>query len=149
MLAELLKSKFNCFRDYEASEIVSLLEFCEHVSIPSSEVLWTEGSEDNYAAFILQGNIGIKKQTEFGGKAVVVGIYTGGSVVGELCLLTDRPRTVSAIALEPTEMVILHNHKFEEMIQNHPLIGLRLLKYIFLSTTQRLTKSYERIASIF
>jgi CRP/FNR family transcriptional regulator, cyclic AMP receptor protein len=149
MLAELLKSKFKCFRDYEASEVDSFLAFCEHVAIPSSEVLWTEGSGDNYAAFILDGNIGIKKKTEFDGKDVVVGIYTAGSVVGELCLLTDRPRTVTALALEPTDMVVLHNHKFEEMIQNHPLIGLRLLRYIFLSTSQRLTKSYERIASIF
>jgi len=149
MSAELLKSKFKCFHDFDAFDMNSLLKFCEQVTIPESETLWAEGSVDNYAAFILEGKIGIKKQIEYGGKHVVVGIYTAGSVVGELCLLTEKPRTVSAITLDSTEMVVLHNHKFEEMIQDHPLIGLRLLKYIFLSTSQRLTKSYERIVSMF
>jgi len=147
--AELLKSNFKCFRDFESSEMDSILEFCEDVTIPSGEILWTEGSGENYAAFLLEGKIGIKKQTGFGGKHVVVGIYTAGSVVGELCLLTDKPRAVSAVALDPTRMVVLHNNKFEEMIESHPLLGLRLLRHIFLSTSQRLTKSYERIASIF
>jgi len=149
MNGAMLKNKFKCFHDFAASEMSSFLEFCELVCIPDGEVLWTEGSVDNYAAFILKGKIGIKKKSEFGGQHIVVGIYTEGSVVGELCLLTDKPRSVSAVALEATEMVVLHNHKFEEMIQNHPLVGLRLLKYIFLSTSQRLTKSYERIVSMF
>lgn len=149
MSAELLKNTFRCFRDFDSSEMDSIMEFCEDVTVPAEEILWTEGSEENYAAFLLEGKIGIRKQTEFGGRPVVVGIYEAGSVVGELCLLTDRPRTVSAFALETTRMVVLHNNRFEEMIQTHPLIGLRLLRHIFLCTSQRLTKSYERIASMF
>lgn len=34
------------------------------------------------------------------------------------------------------------------MVQ-HPLLGLRLLQHIFIATSARLTKSYERIASMF
>ena len=149
MAAELLKSKFRCFNDFNSSEMDAIMEFCADVHFRANEILWTEGLEENYAAFILEGKIGIKKQTEFGGKPVVVGIYTAGSVVGELCLLTDRPRTVSAFALETTRVIALHNNRFEELIQKYPLIGLRLLRHIFLCTSQRLTKSYERITSMF
>ena len=80
---------------------------------------------------------------------MIVGVYTPGSVVGELCLLTDNPRSVTAEVIEPADLVILHSQKFEEMILQFPLVGLSLLKHIFIATSKRLTKSYERIASIF
>lgn len=149
MPAELLRSKFECFRDFQTSELMDILPFCERVSAPAGEVLWNEGYGENYAAFILDGKLGIKKETEFRGKHVVIGVYTAGSVVGELCLLTDKPRAVSAEVIEPVDMVVLHSHKFEELIEQHPKVGLRLLKHIFLSTSKRLSKSYERIASMF
>lgn len=149
MPAEILCRTFECFRSFEPEELADILKFCERVSAPAGEILWTEGYGENYAAFILEGKLGIKKETEFSGKNVMIGIYTSGSVVGELCLLTEKPRTVSAEVIEPLDMVVLHSHRFEEMIEQHPLLGLRLLKHIFLSTSKRLTKSYERIASIF
>ncbi len=149
MPAELLRSRFECFQDFQMPELMDILSFCERVSVPAGEVLWTEGYSENYAAFILDGKLGIKKETEFSGKNVVIGVYTAGAVVGELCLLTDKPRSVSAEVIEPVDMVVLHSHKFEELIEQHPKVGLRLLKHIFLSTSKRLSKSYERIASIF
>lgn len=149
MPAELLRTNFECFRDFQGPEMSEILSFCERVRAPAGEVLWTEGYGENYAAFILDGKLGIKKQTEFSGRHVVIGVYAAGSVVGELCLLTDKPRAVSAEVLEPIDMIVLHSHKFEGLIENHPLLGLRLLRHIFLSTSKRLTKSYERIASMF
>jgi len=149
MPSDLLREKFVCFRDFNTSEMSSILPFCERVTFPEKSTLWSEGYGDNYAAFILDGKIAIKKQTEFSGKSVVVGIYAAGSVIGELCLLTDKPRAVSAEVIDAADIVILHNHKFEELIVEHPLLGLRLLRHIFLCTSKRLTKSYERFASMF
>jgi CRP/FNR family cyclic AMP-dependent transcriptional regulator len=149
MPADLLRKKFECFRAFEPSEMDDILKFCERLIVPAEKELWAEGYGENYAAFILDGKIAVKKTTDFGGRNVIVGIYTAGSVVGELCLLTDKPRTVSANVLEQVDMVVLHNHKFEALIEQHPLLGLRLLKHIFLSISKRLTKSYERIASVF
>lgn len=149
MLAEILRENFECFRGFQTAELNNIMDFCDHVEMPKGEVLWMEGCRENYAAFILKGKIGIKKQTDFSERHVFIGVYAAGSVVGELCLLTDQPRTVCAVVLESAEMVVLHSNKFEKLIQNHPLVGLQLLKHIFLSTSKRLTKSYERIASMF
>jgi len=149
MPSVLLREKFDCFRDFNPLEMNAILPFCEHVTVPAGSLLWSKGYGENFVAFILNGKIAIKTQTEFNGKSVVVGIYTAGSVIGELCLLTDKPRVVSAEVLDAADLVILHNQKFEEMIEEHPRIGLRLLKHIFLCTSKRLTKSYDRLASMF
>jgi len=149
MQADVMRDKFQFFQVLQCPDVENFLKFCERVRVPAGETLWKEGDCDNYAAFILDGKLGIKKKTEFGGKHVIVGVYAPGSVVGELCLLTDNPRSVSAEVIEPADLVILHSQKFEEMIMQFPLIGLSLLKHIFITTSKRLTKSYERIASIF
>ncbi len=149
MTAEVLREKFRFFRSLQDEELHQFLQFCENHRFAAGELLWQEGDATNFSAFILDGKVAIKKKTEFAQKHVVIGIYTTGSVIGELCLLTNNPRAVSAEALEPTELILLHSDKFEEMISRFPQVGLSLLRHMFTTTSRRLTKSYERIATIF
>ncbi len=148
MELERLRKIFRFFDTLEAQDFDHFVGFCQRKDLEKGVCLWQEGDVDNFAAFIVKGQIGIKKRTEFGGH-VFVGTYGAGSVVGELCLLTQNPRGVAAEAIEKAEILILESQKFEELIVQHPLLGLSLLRHIFIATSARLTKSYERIASIF
>jgi CRP-like cAMP-binding protein len=148
-LTKKMRQEFNFFASLKEEEVGTFLDFCENKSIPAGELLWKEGDGDNYAAFIVSGRLGIKKKTEFEGKHVIVGMYGKGTVVGELCLLTNGTRTVTAEIIEPAQLAILSSKNFEHLSSEHPLIGFRLLKQIFLATCKRLNKSYDRIAAIF
>ncbi|MCD6526192.1 MAG: cyclic nucleotide-binding domain-containing protein [Desulfuromonas sp.] len=148
-LPALAQDKFNFFKNLPEDETSSLLKFCSHHRAEAGEILWHEGDDDNQAAFILNGKLGIKKLTEFSNKHVIVGTYGPGSVVGELCLLTDNARAVSAEAITDVELLLLSNDNFEELITAHPALGLKLLRGLFKMTSKRLSKSYERIAAIF
>lgn len=148
-LPALAQDKFIFFKNLPADEVASLLNFCTHHQAKAGEILWHEGDPDNQAAFILTGKLGIKKMTEFSDRHVIVGTYGPGSVVGELCLLTDNARAVTAEAISDVEILLLSNENFEQLITAHPSLGLKLLKSLFKMTSRRLSKSYERIASIF
>lgn len=145
----LAQDKFNFFKNLPNGEFGNLMEFCTHHKAPAGEIIWNEGDKDNQAAFILKGKLGIKKMTEFSNRHIIVGTYSAGSVVGELCLLTDNERAVTAEAITDVELLLLSNDRFEQLIKNHPELGLKLLRGLFKMTSKRLTKSYERIASIF
>lgn len=149
MSIETIREQFQFFQALTPQDCENFLQFCDRTEVKAGESLWTEGDTDNFAAFILNGKLGIKKQTEFGGRHVIVGVYTPGSVVGELCLLTNNPRSVTAEVIEPSEVLLLHSQNFEAMLQQFPMLGLSLLRHIFIATSKRLTKSYERIASMF
>jgi CRP/FNR family transcriptional regulator len=149
MLKEMIQKEFKFFNSLSESEFTNFLQFCKDRKVPEGEAIWREGDKDNYAAFVVSGRLGIKKTTEFEGKHVIVGTYGPGSVVGELCLLTDDIRSVTAEVLEPAELVILDNKQFEELLIAHPMLALKFMKNIFLTTCKRLRKSYDRIASIF
>jgi len=148
-LPMLAQDKFPFFRNLPEEEISQLLQFFTRHQAQAGEILWHEGDKDNQAAFILSGKLGIKKMTEFTNRHIIVGTYSTGSVVGELCLLTDNDRAVTAEAITDVELLFLSNENFEKLVSTHPELGLKLLRGLFKMTSKRLTKSYERIASIF
>lgn len=148
-LREILKTNFKFFSTLTDDETKSFLLFCERRQVDAGENLWVEGDTDNYAAFIVSGKMGIKKRTEFEGKYMMVGTFDKGTVVGELCLLTEQVRSVTAKILEPVDVLILSSQNFERLITDYPMVGLKLLRHIFLVTSKRLNKSYDRMASIF
>jgi CRP/FNR family transcriptional regulator len=140
---------FSFFGHLPQEEISQLLPFFTRHHAKTGEILWHEGDDDNQAAFIISGKLGIKKKTEFSSRHIIVGTYSAGSVVGELCLLTESRRAVTAEVINDVYLLMLSNEKFEQLISAHPVLGLKLLRGLFKMTSKRLTKSYERIASIF
>ena len=144
-----MKQEFRFFKTLSDDELNAFLSFCENKQVDAGQNLWTEGDGDNYAAFIIAGKLGIKKKTEFEGKYMIVGTFAKGTVVGELCLLTEQIRSVTAIVIEPMDIVILSTRNFEKLMAEHPMLGLKLLRHIFLVISKRLSRSTERMAAIF
>ncbi len=144
-----LKEVFKFFKALTDDEMQAFLRFCDSRQVEEGARLWSEGDSDNYAVFVISGKLGIKKKTEFEGKYMIVGTFAQGTVVGELCLLTDHARSVTAEVLEPVDIVILTNRNFEMLMTEQPLLGLKLLKHIFLVISRRLNRSTDRIARIF
>ena len=149
ILSEKMKKEFRFFGSLSPDELNAFLGFCESRQFEAGQNLWTEGDEDNFAAFIISGKMGIKKRTEFEGKYMIVGTFAKGTVVGELCLLTKQIRSVTAIILEDTDLIRLSNEDFEKLMTQHPMLGLKLLRHIFLVISKRLSRSTERMAAIF
>jgi len=143
-----IREEFRFFKSLTHDEIEKFLKFCEFRTGLKGEHLWEEGDTDNYAVFILSGKLGIKKKTEFD-KYMIVGTFAKGTVAGELCLLTDRNRSVTAVILEDIEILQLTSEDFEKLISEYPMLGLKLLRHVFLVISNRLNRSTSRIASIF
>jgi CRP-like cAMP-binding protein len=126
-----------------------IYEFFKCKTVKSGEVLWKEGDQSDYVAIICSGRIEIKKQTEIKGKHVVVGIYKRGAVVGAIGILDSIPRATTAVAREEVSLVLITRENFEELMENHPELGVKLLKGMLLSVSMRLRKSFERLSKFF
>jgi CRP-like cAMP-binding protein len=62
---------------------------------------------------------------------------------------SDKPNSLSAQALIPTDLIVIEDHRFMELLTRKPQVGLGLLKQLYFCTAKRLDKSYERITSMF
>jgi len=149
MNAELLKENIGAFKDFDAVELEDVMIFFDQVSLAPGAELWTYGDGKKHAGFILNGKIVVRKQLNDSKQHVVLGVYGAGSIIGELSLLSERPPMLSAKALEHTELLIIENHRFMELLERRPQLGLSLIKHLYMCTAKRLDKSYDRITSMF
>ena len=149
MTAQLLKESIGAFKDFDHIELEEAMSFFDQVSLAPGSELWTYGDSKKYAGFILSGKIIVKKRISDSKQHVILGVYGAGAIIGELSLLSEKPPTISAKVLEPTDLIVIENHRFMELLERKPLFGLSLIKELYKCTAERLDKSYDRITSMF
>lgn len=144
-----MKRDFRFFRFLDDKDVEDLSPYFKCHSAQAGENLWVEGDDSDFVAFIISGKIEGKKQTEFRGKQLVVGVYGVDSLAGMISILSGEPRPVTATALEESRMLLLSKRDFDEITQRYPVLAGRLMKGMLFSLSLRLRQSYERLASIF
>lgn len=140
-----LKGEKSLFKLLSDDDLKNLSSFFESKNIPAGETLWKEEDPFDYIAFIVSGRVEIKKETEFKGKNVIVGIYSKGA----LCILDDSLKKVTAVALEDVSLVIITQENLDKLIDTNPGLGAKLLKGMLLTVSDRLRKSFDRIVTFF
>lgn len=137
---------FNLLSDEELEQIIPLFE---KITLKTGETLFTEGDPGDFVGFIASGMLEVKKQTEFKGKQIVLALLSKGSLVGELALADEQPRSATVVAHENSELVILKRKALDSLEQNHPHIGIKMLKGLNRILSIRLRRSVDRLATIF
>ena len=137
------------FYNMTETDLFELIQYFDYRHFRAGESLWQEGDPSDFAAFIVSGRIQIKKNTEFEGKQMVVGVYSQGTIIGELGLMENDCRSVSAVAIDDGVLTTLTRDSFEKLIATHPALGVKLLKSMFLAVSVRLSKTFDRLAAIF
>jgi len=138
---------FHFLSDDELEEIIPYLEIVDY---PKGTIMFREGEEGDFIAFIVKGKMDVKKETEFKGKQIVLATLSKGSIVGEVSFaVPDEKRTATVEAREDTEVVILRRGSFERLIEKNPWIGIKIQKALLRILAIRLTKIIERLSYIF
>lgn len=144
-----MKREFRFFRFLDAHDVEILSPYFECRCVQAGDNLWLEGESSDFVAFIVKGRVETKKQTEFRGKQVVVGVYSAESLIGIDSILAAEPRAVTATALEESFFLLLRKARFDEINERYPELGGRLMKGMLFCLSMRLRQSYERLAAIF
>jgi CRP-like cAMP-binding protein len=144
-----IKDKLETFSFLHPEDFKELSGFLECKDVPSGKTIWQEGDTCDYVAFVISGRVEVKKDTEFKGKQIVIGIYNRGAIIGELCILDNSSRAVTAVALEDVSLVVITRENFGKLIKAKPELGVQLMRGMLLSVSKRLRKSIDRLAAIF
>lgn len=144
-----MKQELTAFRFLDPADISVLAPYFECRQVEAGETLWEEGDGCDYLVFVMEGRLEIKKETEFKGKQVIVGVYGRGNIAGELCILDGSPRPVTVAALEDSNLLLLTRDRFEGILKEYPELGVKLLKGMLMAVSIRLRKSFDRLAAIF
>lgn len=140
---------FSFFQELSAEQGALLKGYFSVQQVKANEELWREGAPGDFLAFVLSGCMQLKKDTEFGSKPIVVGVFSAGAIIGELSFAKKDTRILTASALDDCTLAILTRSGFESLVKEHPAVGVQLLETVLRVTCKRLEKSYERLAAIF
>jgi CRP-like cAMP-binding protein len=144
-----LKDDSALFRLFAEEELAVVAPYFEEAHFKEGSLVFSEGDPPDFLALVQKGKVEIKKQTEFKGKQIVLAYMTKGSVLGELAVFDDFPRSASVEAVEDTDLLILRNEAMESFIEDHPGLGIKLLKGVSRVLSLRLRQLAERLLVIF
>jgi CRP-like cAMP-binding protein len=107
--------------------------------IPRGATLFNQDDEGDAAYIVRDGCIAIVLNTP-DGRELVINEMRAGDCFGELALLTDAPRSASAVAGEASELVVIPHEEFLAELEREPKLVRQLIGLI----AERLRVSSER-----
>ena len=111
------------------------------VQCPAGTVLFREGESGSTMFVLKSGRVRLHKRVH--DETVVVGELGAGAFCGELSMINDQPRPVTATVLQDASLIKLDAGQFEEMVRKNPDIALRMLKKM----GKRLNESQYRVSN--
>jgi CRP-like cAMP-binding protein len=92
----------------------------------AAERIFTEGDLGTTMYIVQSGKVRLFRMSE--GQKRVAGIMEKGDLFGEMSILEGLPRTVSAEAVEDTELIEINSMTFDKMIKGNIEIAIRMLR---------------------
>jgi NTE family protein len=122
----------------------------EWFSLPGGMTLFEAGDPPDALYLVVSGNLGAYR-TSVEGHRRLVGNITAGETVGEMALISGKPRNATVVALRDTELVRLPRAAFEKLVLTNPQGLMRVTELLVqrLDATQRQVRGRRTIPRTF
>jgi NTE family protein len=128
------------FRDLDASLLSEISNEIEWFSLPGGSALFEAGDAPDALYFVISGCLGAYAMSPEG-QSRLVGRILAGETVGEMALISGKPRTATVVALRDTEVGRFSKAAFEALMLAHPQGLLRIAQL----TVARLEASHTQV----
>ena len=108
---------------------------------PAGTVLFREGEVGNKMYVIKSGKIRLSKKIQ--DSSIVLEELGAGGFCGEIAMVSDQPRPVTATVIGDAAVIQIDAGQFENMLRSNSDIAVRMMKRM----TQRLTRAQFRLAN--
>ncbi len=136
------------FADLEREAFVEAVEKMDLIELGEGEVLIEEGDAGESVYVICAGGAKVVRGVKEGSPVELARIG-GGTLVGEMALLTDAPRSASVVTDRPSEVFVISRKVLQDLTANHPAVPQQLVSFCKrrllgnLVTTSPLFKPFE------
>lgn len=118
-------TRLSLFAGLPLSVLKSLLPRLNLIALPGGEVLFAEGEPADAVFVVLSGAFIALRG------ARVVGVINAGETVGEMALISGKPRSATVRALRDSEVLRFAREQFEQLIEQHPQPMLQLARLAY------------------
>ena len=130
------------FSGLEEEDLESLISVANVRKYAKDGVIFFEQDVGDALFVILSGRIKVTILSD-DGREIILAMLSESEFFGEMSLLDDEPRSATAIALQQTEMVVLHQRDFLSIVEKRPRVLINLLSVL----SSRLRKANNQIGN--
>lgn len=135
------------FRSMEDKEIALLAKVVEEKNLSGNTPLFYENMNGEAMYILAAGSIQLSKMLSEG-EVKTLATLGPGDYFGELALLENGPRSVTAIAAEESSVLVLKRSGFETLLTEHPQVAIKVIIGLYKSLSTRLRQASPRIQKI-
>jgi CRP/FNR family transcriptional regulator, cyclic AMP receptor protein len=117
------------FRGLSAATIQQIAALAIRRVYPDGAIVFAQGDPGDALYGVVTGRIRISASTP-GGKEMFLNIMEPGDTFGEIALLDGNPRTATASATAPAELLIILRAQFLALLQREPTLTIHLLQLL-------------------
>ena len=121
--ADLLK-KIPLFSECSRTELEAVAAVTDELRLPAGRVLMRQGAVGRELLVLVDGEATVVR----GGETIAV--RGSGDFIGELALVTHRPRTATVIAATDVRALVVTGRDFDRLVRDIPTIALKVLKTV-------------------
>ena len=133
------------FDSLSPDELRMVAKHMNFMDLNAGEILFREGEKGDYVCFVAEGSLDVVKRSGKGHFATLATLTRGRSI-GEMAVIDEFPRSATVRACTSAALVILTRKGFDVILEQHPGIGVKILKGISRLLSQNLRKTSSRLA---
>jgi type IV pilus assembly protein PilB len=118
------------FSELSPDSLGKLVTCLKTAEFPPSEVIVREGAPGVSMYIIKSGLVEVRKKDPATGIDFLVAQLSEGAAVGEMSLLTGKPRSATVTTVQPTVVFTLTRADFRNLLTQHPEISLGLARIL-------------------
>ena len=105
--------------------------------------VFEEGQPSDYFTIVLTGRVKVYRTTP-AGKEIILEIFTAGDPLGAVAVYEGAPFPASALALDPTDCLVIQRREFFALLEGHP----SLVRSLLVGLTHRLVELTRRLTEL-
>src|SRR5437016_11451638 len=118
------------FAELSNDSLIKLGSCLKIAEFPPTEVIVREGAPGVSMYIIKSGMVEVRKKDPTTGIDFLVAQLSAGAAVGEMSLLTGKPRSATVTTVQPTVVFTLTRANFRNLLTQHPEISLGLARIL-------------------
>jgi len=125
------------------ASLKNLSKACRLRSIGKGEIIFFQSDESDAAFVVRSGKVSIMLHSSFG-REMVINQMSRGDIFGELGLVTNNPRSTSAITHTHCELIVIPGRTFIQLLEQESRFTFKMLEI----TATRLQMSGKRESAL-
>lgn len=135
-------SKVQMFADFDAEHLRLLAFGSQKMSFNKGHELFREGQHTDGGYVVVSGSVELLAFQENGSKSL--GVFTKGSLLGEMALISVNQRVGTAIVKEDCELIKITRSTMHRILNEYPQLAVALQQKIS-NSILKFTKDLEKI----